>query len=381
MKMCNQMDVQWGEFILAAQTVDEAAKAMEGVNTRMQAFLGDTLSHRAQGRPRVMLDAKEAREFMFYTSLHPNQLQTIFPPEAVDPMIIARLEEVLKKHFHFLREVFRHYAIPTGVSGGFGITLEGLMKLYQDCKLRSKVLAPRHLEVLFCERLDQTASSQERVLTPSSFISILVCAANMKFKDKIDQPSDQLNHLIEIHLRPHACQETASLFQSLAYSPNVRSVLESHAKELKIIFQLYATMDTSTAEAMQRVNTMNIEEFRMLLNHCDMLDATFTENAMHEIFEGIQQSATEDGPDVEEGEEDDDDVGIDDDEELSLSEFFDGLVAVAAYKFPDPFVAFDKRVNSFILKLFAQLQRHWSRKRISPQVDNMLNALQKKLRH
>merc|ERR1712113_517971 len=130
-------------------------------------------------------------------------------------------------------------------------------------------------------------------------------------------------------------------------------------------------------DAMQRAHTMNIKEFHMLLTHCDMLDETLTEAAMQQIFDGIQQSATDEdgGANATNGE----DAGIDDDDELSLSEFLDGLVAIAAYKFPDPFIPFHNRVNSFILKLFASVRRHWSRKRISPQVDAMLNALQKKI--
>merc|ERR1719401_2628892 len=101
---------------------------------------------------------------------------------------------------------------------------------------------------------------------------------------------------------------------------------------------------------------------------------------MTHIFEGIEQNASN----VEDEEEGDvmkeDEAGFDDDEELAFSEFLDGLVAIAAYKFPDPFKPFHTRVNSYILQLFAALRRHWSRKRISAQVDAMLNALQKKLR-
>lgn len=72
-------------------------------------------------------------------------------------------------------------------------------------------------------------------------------------------------------------------------------------------------------------------------------------------------------------------LGINDDDELAYSEFADALVAVAAYKRPDPFTPFHERVNSFILSLFGALRHHWSRKRLGPQVDFMLNVLQKKL--
>ena len=56
----------------------------------------------------------------------------------------------------------------------------------------------------------------------------------------------------------------------------------------------------------------------MMLDDCGFLDLTLTEQAVQQIFQGIQQNATAD--DEEENE------GVDDDEEMSLSEFLDGLV-------------------------------------------------------
>merc|ERR1719263_1652553 len=57
------------------------------------------------------------------------------------------------------------------------------------------------------------------------------------------------------------------------------------------------------------------------------------------------------------------DEGIADDDELAFSEFIDGLVAIAAYKEPNPFIQFPTRLDTFILRLFAELRSHWSRKR------------------
>merc|ERR1719263_2426032 len=74
------------------------------------------------------------------------------------------------------------------------------------------------------------------------------------------------------------------------------------------------------------------------------------------------------------------DEGIADDDELAFSEFIDGLVAIAAYKEPNPFIQFPTRLDTFILRLFAELRSHWSRKRGNAQVNGLLNALQKKLR-
>jgi len=70
-------------------------------------------------------------------------------------------------------------------------------------------------------------------------------------------------------------------------------VLKQHSEELNLIFQIYAEADMSTVEASQRANTMNIKEFQLLLTHCNMLDELLTEDAVTEIFGGIQQSATD----------------------------------------------------------------------------------------
>lgn len=63
-----------------------------------------------------------------------------------------------------------------------------------------------------------------------------------------------------------------------ASAAQVRKVLDLHSKELRIIFLLYAMMDTSTADAMQRVHTMNLKEFQMLLTDTSLLDDTLTED-------------------------------------------------------------------------------------------------------
>ena len=57
-------------FCLDHWTPSKSQKIQE----RVHAFLGETLSHRARGQPKTMLDAKESREFLFYTSLNPERL-------------------------------------------------------------------------------------------------------------------------------------------------------------------------------------------------------------------------------------------------------------------------------------------------------------------
>lgn len=382
MDLCSQLETRWPELLLAAQAIHEANRVHKNIQARMRAFIGDILSHRVQGKPRTMLDAKEARDFLFYTSLNFERIQALLAKKSSsDPMLMSKIEAVLRKDFRLFRDVFRHYAI-TNNSSGMGITLEGLVKLYQDCKLRSRDLAPHHVESIFYDLMDG-GGGDEKVLTPKSFVEVMLHFAAAKFGRTIDALPEQVEQLVEQHLKPFSCKDTENLFQKMAYNPKVREVLRRHVEELQIVFQIYAALDTSTTQAMQEVNTMNIKEFQLLLQHCELIDDVLTEEAVKKIFESIQQSASDLGIAGEEDLEEDDgleQMGLDDDDELAFSEFLDGLVAVAAYKHPDPFAPFCDRVNIFILELFGSLRRYWSRKRVSSQVNAMLNALQKKLR-
>lgn len=71
-----------------------------------------------------------------------------------------------------------------------------------------------------------------------------------------------------------------------------------------------------------------------------------------------------------------------DDDELSFSEFLDGLVAIVMYKEPNPFVPFSLRVDQFLVdRFFSSLRHYWSRSRqASSHLKKLLNALQKKVK-
>eukprot|EP00928_Gymnodinium_smaydae_P039702 TRINITY_DN27059_c0_g1_i1.p1 TRINITY_DN27059_c0_g1~~TRINITY_DN27059_c0_g1_i1.p1 ORF type:complete len:1218 (-),score=337.57 TRINITY_DN27059_c0_g1_i1:5-3658(-) len=367
MSYCSRLNDQWNEISLALQFVQEVREKTEAVQNLMHVFLSDTLACRARGKPRTMLDAKEAREFLLYTSLSPEHAQILALKDGMDNSVISKVEEVLRKSFRLVRDFFRYYQTATA-QGTQGVTLENLMRLYQDCKLRSRELAPHHIEVIFNDFFEKIGS--ESVLFPQGFVAVLVQCAKLKFGMSYVTMGEQVAQLIEHHLKPNQLHDSATIFQRIIYDPAVREVLNNHSHELHIVYELYAMADFSDIVALQNASTMNIKEFMMLLTHCKMLDETLTETAVHDIFEGIQQSAV-DG-EQEEG-------GLDDADELAFSEFLDGIVAITAYKAPDPFTPFNERVEAFVLSLFDALRHYWSRRRISPEVDSMLNALQKKL--
>merc|ERR1711904_390094 len=183
--------------------------------------------------------------------------------------------------------------------------------------------------------------------------------------------------------------------------------------DLKTIFEVYAALDTGEGGA-EHLHTMNMNEFKLILSHCELLDEDFDETVVNTIFENIQQE--EDDEELEEDEDEDaddyeydqhdvvvddaDDVilinsdrddeaaedpskqrfgyqptgmqefrrpskqgleGVGDASELAFSEFVDGLVAIVMYKDPNPFVPFSDRVGNFLKDLFFKgLHKHWT---------------------
>merc|ERR1711865_306918 len=101
-----------------------------------------------------------------------------------------------------------------------------------------KHLAPHHLESVFYDQIDTSHAESGAHLTPSTFVEVLLEFAALKYGNVIPSLPDQLWHLIENHLKPYACKDHDNIFQRMAYDPKVRALLETHDKELKIIFQI-----------------------------------------------------------------------------------------------------------------------------------------------
>merc|ERR1719487_1981113 len=72
------------ELRLAVSAVHEVTRVMDIVNERMSAFLSDILARRARGAPRLMLDAKEARDFLRHTALNVDRARALCGKENQD---------------------------------------------------------------------------------------------------------------------------------------------------------------------------------------------------------------------------------------------------------------------------------------------------------
>ncbi len=84
--------------------------------------------------------------------------------------------------------------------------------------------------------------------------------------------------------------------------------------------------------------TMNMKEFMKLMKDKKLLDSRLPHKMVHQLFQNVQN-------DDAAFEEDDDDM----DAEVDYDEFVESIAAVACIVFPNPYIAFEQRIERFIL--------------------------------
>merc|ERR1712139_129712 len=139
----------------------------------MRAFLGDILAQRARGNPRTMANVEKKRDFLRHTALNPERIRILIDKEesskgdctaskARQSDLMLQVEDLLRKHFSLFREMYKYYATSLGPMGGNGITAESVMRIYQDCKLRSAKFPPHMVETIFRDTLSAVEGGREK---------------------------------------------------------------------------------------------------------------------------------------------------------------------------------------------------------------------------
>jgi len=302
------------------------------------------------------------------------------PERAVQDDYIARVEDLLRQHFRLLRDMFRFYAVQNR-AGGSMVNVESLMRIFQDCKLRSKSFAAFRVEAIYRDIVKDFGEAVSNGLTPEAFVETIIRMAQERHAYRSVATPDQLQFFVDEHLAKHACKDVDSFFWREAYRRDVRIMLDSYDDELRLIFNVYAALDT-TDDGADKLTTMNISEFKTFLKHCHVMDdKRIGLSAIDYIFDQIQHDSSEEAGNEQIEIED----GGADDEELSFSEFSDGLIAIVMYRTPNPFHPLPERLERFLLLVFQGLRRYWVkeaqfRHSHNPGVRMLMNALQKKFK-
>ena len=116
--------------------------------------------------PKQILDPTELREQARFLDTMKSRI-TLLHEELADlehedeeQLLLEECVAYVKENYRFFHEIFRHYAIELwvkiidrkhGLDKIWGIALEGMYRLYQDCRLRSYQLLPASVAKIFEE--------------------------------------------------------------------------------------------------------------------------------------------------------------------------------------------------------------------------------------
>jgi hypothetical protein len=143
----------------------------------------------------------------------------------------------------------------------------------------------------------------------------------------------------------------------------VKDVFDRYRPPLKAIFKYYGNYKSerlgcvadrqsfiaagekkslSSKKKSAKDDSMNLDEFKLMVQECAWVDATFSLAHVQSIFHNIQRMEEKDASEAN--------------TELVYDEFIEGIAAIAVMKIPNPYVEVDTRIDDFIQsRLFAPL--------------------------
>ena len=325
---------------------------------------------------------------------------------------IAAVTGVLESHFIDLKRIYRHYSCAEPGSAGT-MDLNEMWMLAKDTKLLSESNLTLHtvqdLFVITSEAFSQKSktagsmpgkshrsrvnsqatgkSASEMELMAPEYVEMLVRIADVKFQGIASAFSDGsgtavtdrltlsqcLAKLLDENIIPYACRSDADRFRRDLSSLQVKAVFRRHRDRLQSLFKHWCVpgedhMDTSRwrsfardrnflseafteAELFSVFNKIQDEEGALLASAGGLTLSSNPKKRKGKDFStkgGEDESTANDGAAKQADRQEAVAIGQLNDE-MTFSEFSEGLAAIAVYKDPDPYLPMHQKIESFLL--------------------------------
>ena len=385
MKAMNAVDEKTirkvGQQVLAACTAakhaierhERATRLYERVRVRVRDFAWDAMNSRGNGRPITLLDRRSLRERRAFTELSvtinekgrhkEGTLAHRFSLEKNPRKELQEVMEILAHNYEDLKRVYRHYCSSKPGAGGTMDLAEFGMLMF-DIKLPPKIFPVSAIEDIFklTNRTSEASAKYDLELEAREYIEALLRVASRLYSKQsvaFGEPSDTQNLLtlselfnafLESKLLPYACRSDAHRFRAELKDDSVKGIFRRHRDQLQKLFKTYAKGD----------GAMDTNEFLKFVRDRQLINNSFSEEEFYNVFNKVQD---------EEGafhaavgslglDEHGHDEGIKGfklssklrklDQELSYTEFLEGIAAIAIYKDPDPYVPLKQKIDTFL---------------------------------
>ncbi|TYZ62245.1 hypothetical protein PybrP1_011586 [[Pythium] brassicae (nom. inval.)] len=257
-----------------------------------------------------------------------------------------------------LARIYRGYANRHGVVNEF-LSAGDFMELLTECRVLDAHVTAADINAVL-KRVDpkQTSASAHRALPPPDFLEALVRVARMKYTAECVRPERGPHGVGDVYERPvtHARVE----------EPKIRRLLVRFADELKELYARYAAEDPKKRRKRPRMTAF---AFCQCLVDKGIQDASFSSEKVLALLNKVvrikrETDAEGSGAGAHPGSSTASaaptvpgaalatglsiaSIGATEDDEVAFSEFEEAMVAIACYKFPDPYISLESRVEKF----------------------------------
>ncbi|KAF4318005.1 hypothetical protein BBO99_00007341 [Phytophthora kernoviae] len=297
----------------------------------------------ARGKVGVLtkLDSRLIDESEAFAKIPKHKLQDLALPYEDFTWEAKLLQSYLVTIYCDLARIYRGYATRTGVINET-INVGEFTELLTECHVLEGNLSPADVNTVI-RAIDPKINSH-RALPPIEFLEALVRIGRKKYPVETNRVtiSESFCLFVDNFILPFAFRSDADLFRQQLEDASIRSLLIKYADDLRSIYSKYAVEDVKQKLKMERVTAFT---FSQLLLDRGVLDMTLTTDKVLGILSKVLRNAaanTELSPPTNKaagraGEDDD----------ITYTQFEESLIAVACYKFPDPYISLESRVEKF----------------------------------
>ncbi|TMW64051.1 hypothetical protein Poli38472_014168 [Pythium oligandrum] len=250
-----------------------------------------------------------------------------------------------------LARIYRGYAMRVDVAN-HSITFGDLLEMLTECRVVDASFTAADVHTVF-RKVDTKLTgnvSTSRPVTPLEYIEALLRVGRRKYTAEHHRItlSESFCLLVDNCILPFAFRSDADIFRKQLEDPKIRRLLLKFADELRDLYARYAVeREESGAQALRKRTKrprMSAFAFSQCLLDKNVQDVTLNSEKVLAVVQRVARTAKkelEGGAGTVPGKASDED-------ELTYDEFQEAMVVIACYKFPDPYISLESRLEKFL---------------------------------
>jgi hypothetical protein len=158
--------------------------------------------------------------------------------------------------------------------------------------------------------------------------------------------SEALCLLVDNFILPFAFRADADVFRKQMEEPKIRRLLLKFADELRELYASYAVDDARRRAARKRPRVTAFGFTQCLLDR-NVLDVAFTSDRVLAVVQRVARTSKKEADEMQQR-QNGGLLPMREDDELTFDEFQEALIVTACFKFPDPYISLESRVEKFL---------------------------------